>query len=114
MNNSKLSSERTSPTSARAYASVVVPGLGQFLAGRRGRGELIFLTTVVVGLLVNWALARQGVGKVSVGGLTTTWLWLPLILFWLWNIADSLAVTAGRSAGIGLGLLLIAIILYVI
>ncbi|HEY5983263.1 MAG TPA: phosphonate ABC transporter, permease protein PhnE [Anaerolineales bacterium] len=114
MNNPKLSNEQPRPASARAYASVIVPGLGQFLAGRRGRGELIFLTTVVVGLLVNWALARQGVGKVTVGALTTTWLWLPLMLFWLWNIADSLAVTAGRSAGIGLGLLFIAIILYVI
>jgi phosphonate transport system permease protein len=102
------------PSPLQAYSSVFVPGLGQFLAGKRGRGLMILLTIVVLAFIINWALVHQNVGKVTLGALTTSWLWLPLILFWLWNIVD--AGPAGRLRSVGLlpGLLFVAIILYVI
>ncbi len=102
---------RLSPT--LAYGSVIVPGLGQFLAGRRGRGILIFLTTAVLAFIINWALAHQNVGKVAVGPVMTSWLWLPLLLFWIWNVLDSRAARLGRSANLAPGLLFVAVIMYV-
>jgi len=114
MTPSKTTTEIPRISPAIAYSSVIVPGLGQFLAGKRGRGLMIFLTAGVLAFLINWALAHQNVGKVTIGALTTSWLWLPLALFWLWNVLDAGAVRLGRSTSLLPGLLFAAIILYVI
>ena len=96
------------------YSSVIIPGLGQFLSNKRGRGVMIFLTAAVVGYLVYWAFVQEDVGSVTLGGLTTSWLWLPLALFWAWNVVDAYAASRKRSASLLPGLLSIAVILYVI
>ncbi len=102
------------PVGWLAYCSVIVPGLGQFLVGRRGRGLFIFLVTTALAFLVNWALTDQEVGSVQIGPITSTWLWLPLAAFWIWNVLDARAASQRRPASIALGVLFVAIILYVI
>ena len=96
------------------FFSLIVPGLGQFLQKRRERGLLIFLITVTLALLIQWSLKNQGVGKVNLGSITTSWLWLPLILFWVWNVLDARAFAANKTFTILPGILFAAIIIYVI
>jgi len=106
---------KSSPNSAPSpFFSLIVPGLGQFLQKRRKRGILIFLTTLILTLLIQWSFGHQAVGKVNPGGVTTSWLWLPLILFWVWNVLDARAFVSKGTASILPGLLLAAIIIYVI
>ena len=106
---------KSSPNSAPSpFFSLIVPGLGQFLQKRRKRGILIFLTTLTLTLLIQWSFGHQAVGKVNPGGVTTSWLWLPLILFWVWNVLDARAFVSKGTASILPGLLLAAIIIYVI
>ena len=104
-------SERTLVAS---IASLLVPGAGQIAMGRRWRGLTVLFTAGLLLFLVNWALAAQNIGQVSIGAWVTSWLWLPLILFWVWNVADARAVALGRASSIMPGLLSAAIILYVI
>jgi phosphonate transport system permease protein len=75
---------------------------------------MIFLTAAVMGLLVYWSLVQQEIGQVTLGGLSTSWLWLPLILFWAWNVLDAYAASQNRSISMLPGLLFVAVILYVI
>ena len=111
-------SEKTLSSSANStpsvFFSLIVPGLGQFLQKRRERGILIFLTTIILALLIQWSLAHQGIGKVNFGSVTTSWLWLPLILFWAWNVVDVRAFMANKTSTILPGILFAAIIIYVI
>lgn len=103
-----------SPTFA-SLCSLFVPGLGQFLLRKRGRGELILLTAAVLAYLIQWSFAHLNIGKVVLGGWTTSWLWLPLLLFWIWNILDARALAAfGKPLSIMPAIALAAIILYVI
>jgi phosphonate transport system permease protein len=95
-------------------SSLILPGLGQSLAGKWSRGAFILLTTVALGFLINWSLVHQNIGKVSLGGLTTSWLWLPLALFWAWNVLDVRALTLKRGFTALPAILLVAVILYVI
>ncbi|HKG54162.1 MAG TPA: phosphonate ABC transporter, permease protein PhnE [Anaerolineales bacterium] len=111
-------SEKTFKTltnsSPSVFFSLIVPGLGQFLQKRRARGLLIFLSSVTLALLIQWSLSHQGVGKVSLGDVTTSWLWLPLFLFWVWNILDARAFAINRTFSILPGILFAAIVIYVI
>jgi phosphonate ABC transporter permease subunit PhnE len=95
-------------------SSLLIPGLGQFLSNKRGRGLMIFLSTAVLVYLVNWSLVHQNIGKIDIGGLETSWLWLPLILFWIWNVLDARAVAIQRNFNLLPGILVVCIILYVI
>ncbi|HEX2995517.1 MAG TPA: phosphonate ABC transporter, permease protein PhnE [Anaerolineales bacterium] len=106
----------TPPTNSNLSAlfSLILPGLGQFLQKRRGRGLLIFLTTATLVFLITWSLVTQNIGKIQVAGFVTSWLWLPLILFWVWNILDARLSKAEKSSGILPAILFVAIIIYVI
>lgn len=95
-------------------ASIFVPGLGQFLLKRRGQSLAIFLTTLSLVLLIQWAFERLKIGSVALGGFTTSWLWLPLGLFWLWNILHTQALAAGRRFNLLPLILSGALIVYVI
>ena len=51
---------KTSNSSVLAsWSSLIIPGLGQFILGRRWRGLIIFLMIPILGYIVNWALERQ-------------------------------------------------------
>lgn len=95
-------------------ASTVVPGLGQFLLGRRGRGFVVFLTTLILSLLIQWAFDRLQIGALPVSGLAFSWLWLPLSIFWLWNILDARALASEKPSNPFPAILLGAIIVYFI
>ena len=101
-------------SSSSFFFSVIIPGLAQFLQKRRERGITIFLTTAVLALLIQWSFNHQGIGKVNFGGFTTSWLWIPLILFWVWNVLDARAFATSRTFSLLPGILFAAIILYVI
>lgn len=114
-------STRTTVTNRATLATVlslIIPGLGQFVTGKRWRGVIIFVMTAVLAFLVPWALREQGIGEITLGAAVTSWLWLPFILFWAWNVLDARAQAGGPTArtpgGILPGIVLAAIILYVI
>lgn len=94
--------------------SLILPGLGQFFLRKRERGLLIFLTSVVLAFLIYWSLVNQDVGKINIGGMTTSWLWLPFFLFWGWNVLDAHALRTHRGSTIVPGILFAAVIIYVI
>jgi phosphonate ABC transporter permease subunit PhnE len=94
-------------------ASLIIPGLGQFILNKRWRGVLILLTTAVLSLLVYWS-SGQKVGNVTIGGIVLSWLWLPLIMFWIWNVLDARLLAANKTLTILPGVVFAAIILYVI
>ena len=94
--------------------SFILPGLGQFLLKRRERGLSIFLTAATLAFLIIWSLDKQGVGEVNIAGMITSWLWLPFILFWVWNIFDARLLKAERTPSILPGILSAAVVLYVI
>ena len=97
-----------------AFASLIVPGFGQFLQNKRQRGFVIFFAAGISAYLVDWSLIHQNIGKITLGGWTTSWLWLPLILFWFWNVLDERALSQAKPPNILPGLACIAVILYVI
>jgi len=96
------------------FLSLLIPGLGQFLLGRRSRGLLIFLAAAVSTFLIAWSLINQKIGIITLGRFETSWLWLPLILFWLWNLLDARALSTGKMFSILPGIFFVALILYVI
>ena len=99
---------------AAGWASLIVPGLGQLLLGRRWRGVLIMLAAPLLAFITAWALERQKIGLVELGTFKTTWLWLPFVLFWLWNVFDARGLVRGRGVNALLGVLCAAVILYVV
>ena len=96
------------------FSSLILPGLGQFLIKKRQRGLLIFFMALVSAYLIDWSLVHQNIGKINIGGLTTSWLWFPLILFWFWNVLDARALSAVKPFSVFPGIIFIALILYVI
>ena len=107
----------TPPTYAAAagWLSLILPGTGQVLLNRRWRGMLIFGMTAFLAYLVNFALASsQKIARIEIAGWVTSWLWLPFILFWLWNVLDARNLAAGRRPNTLPGIFFAAIILYVI
>ncbi len=95
-------------------SSLLLPGLGQFLMGRRSRAFMIFLAVAVSAFLIYWSFLTQKIGIITIGGFATSWLWLPLIFFWLWNVMDARALSAGKIFSVLPGIVFVALILYVI
>src|SRR5512142_3310500 len=81
-------------------ASLVVPGLGQLLLGKRTRALLIFLAAAISLYVVNWSLVQQKVAVLTLGAVSTSWLWLPLIAFWAWNVYDAQPLQRGASTSL--------------
>jgi phosphonate ABC transporter permease subunit PhnE len=111
-------SEKTLPTATNSILStllsLVLPGLGQFWLKRRERGLVILFTSLILAFLISWSLDHQNIGKIEVGGITTSWLWLPFALFWVWNVLDAQAIRTHRIWTLLPGIFFVAIILYVI
>ena len=97
-----------------SLSSLILPGLGQFLLKKRSNGLLIFVTVIVSAFLINWSLVHQNIGKVSIGSLITSWLWLPFIFFWIWNILDARALAERKRFSLLPAIIFVALILYVI
>ena len=86
-----------SPLTA-ALVSLLVPGGGQFLLGRRQRGLGFFLAIAILGALI---LALGAVALLA-----------PLVLLWLWAPLDAWRLAAGRPARITVPVLLAVLIFY--
>ncbi|HMD88428.1 MAG TPA: phosphonate ABC transporter, permease protein PhnE [Anaerolineaceae bacterium] len=95
-------------------ASLLIPGSGQAFLGSRWKGLVILLTTAVLTFLVNWALVNLNIGQVNIGKLVTSWLWIPLILFWVWNVLDAQKSSEGKTFTPLIGLMCAGLILYFI
>ena len=103
-------SKKSLPT----LASILVPGSGLFMLGKRWLGFVVFIAAFLSLALVNWSLTDQGIGKITLGDFETTWLWLPLILVWIWNVLYTQRLAGGRSMTGLPAVILIALIWYVI
>jgi phosphonate ABC transporter permease subunit PhnE len=99
---------------AASLLSLIVPGAGQYFLGQRGRGALILLAAAAQGYLIPWALANFRVAKMSVGGVQTSWLLPFFACFWLWNVYDAYCHARGKRGPEPLGLLLPALVIYII
>jgi phosphonate transport system permease protein len=97
-----------------SLSSLFIPGLGQFLLKRRGHGLLILMTAAVSAFLIQWTLLHQNVGKVTIAGYVMSWLWLPLILFLLWNVLEARALANNKVVSSLPGIFFIAIVFYAI
>jgi len=81
-----------------AFASLVLPGLGQFLAGRRARGLAVFSVIALMLGLLWWATTpAEGFSEAVIAfkGDAGLWGWLAApILIWAWNVWDAARPTA--------------------
>ncbi|MCE1254440.1 MAG: phosphonate ABC transporter, permease protein PhnE [Anaerolineae bacterium] len=92
--------------------SLLVPGAGQFYLKKYWRAISIFVSAVLLAFLVNWAFDSAGIGEVTLGSFKTSWLWLPLILFWVWNVFDARNLARGNGLSLLPAVVLGGIILY--
>lgn len=103
-----------SPNSIATILSLIIPGSGQFYLKKYWRGVVIFLTTAIITFAINWGLVDFKIGQVTIGSFQTSWLWLVLVLFWIWNVRDAYMLAAGKTSGAVWGFLLIVLTLFVI
>lgn len=97
-----------------AILSLIVPGLGQLALKRGWRGAAIFVTTVTLVALNQWALNTFDIVPLTLGETVISGLWLPVIAFWLWNVYDARRLSQNRSGAIWPALVLPLIVIYVI
>lgn len=101
------------PTVAAAL-SLVIPGAGQLYLGARNVALAVFGTAVGLAFLIWFCLENFGVGETILGTFETSWLWLLLAVFWLWNVWDAFQRGYGRMASRLLAFLIPVLITYVI
>jgi phosphonate transport system permease protein len=111
LNEYPLSENRSTLATA---LSLVIPGTGQLYLGSRWKGAVILLMTALLAFLVAWALSDSQIGQLTLGGTIFSWLWLPFVGFWAWNILDARSQAQGKSFNAVPGVLAAALILYVI
>lgn len=113
----------TSPTLApgknratSAILSLVLPGAGQFYLGARNVAIAIMSMTVVMAFLIWFCLENFRVGRIDIGSVRTSYLWVLLLAFWLWNVWDAVQRAANRPTSrllaFGIPILLIYVIAF--
>ena len=95
-------------------ASLLIPGLGQILQKRVLRGITIFLSALLLAFLIQWSLNLYNIGQFVFGKWLTSWLFIPLALFWVWNVLDSIKLRNIKPASPLLGILSAIFILFII
>jgi phosphonate transport system permease protein len=94
--------------------ALIVPGAGHLYLGARTVALAIFAMTCVMAFLIWFCLDNFRVGLVEFGGITTSWLWLLFLAFWIWNVLDANRRARGKGTprlfSFGIPLLLIYII----
>ncbi len=94
--------------------SLIVPGAGQAYLGKTTFGLIIFVSALFLAWVVNWALDNFNIGLITFGSFTTSWLWLFVLAFWVWNAFHAYSLALGQRTYNYVGLILAGIILYVI
>ena len=79
------------------FASAFVPGLGQIISKKLWRGIAFFVLILISAFLTDWSFIHFNIGKIQISALTTTWLWLPVAIVWLWNIFDCYFVANNKT-----------------
>jgi len=97
-----------------SLCSLVIPGLGQFLQKKHWRGFTIFISAILLAFLISWALTLYGIAKINFGILETSWLFIPLVIFWVWNVIDSVNLRTGKTASPLPGILCTVCILFIV
>lgn len=92
--------------------SLIIPGSGQMALKKPWRGFTLFVITAILAFLVEWGLKYFEIGKITIGGWTTSWMWIPLALFWLWNVLDAYLLSKQKSAPVIVAVILAAAVLY--
>lgn len=95
------------------FCSIILPGSGQLLQKKIWRGLTIITFSALLSFLVFWGFDNYEIGAVRIGGYIYSWLAIPLILFYLWNILDAFFLTSNKKSPIVVAFLTGAIILYV-
>src|SRR5574340_1140135 len=97
------------------FFSILLPGSSQLILKKTWRGINIFISTVLLAFLVNWAYTKFEIGKVQVSETRGfTWLVIPLVLFYLWNVLDAFRLARYKRSSALIAFLSAAVILYVI
>ena len=78
--------------------SLVVPGSGQFILGRRQRAIIYLAAILILGALVSWANLPV--------------LYLPIIGLWVWNVWDAFRLASGKEVSTLAPVLLGALVVY--
>ena len=94
--------------------SLIIPGSGQFLQKKRWSGITIFLSAIILTFLITWGLTLYGIAQIKIGNLDSSWLYAPLILFWVWNVVDSINLRKGKTSSVLPGVFCAIIILFII
>lgn len=109
-----LSQPSTKNPRLAALFSLIVPGAGQLYLGAREAGIAILVTTIVLALLIQFTSEVLRISVVETAIIKTSWLWLLLAVFWLWNVFDAHrrghGLTASRAFGFAVPILIIYII----
>ena len=80
--------------------SLIIPGSGQFLSGRRNRGLSLFAGVIAMAALVLWWQVPS--------------LLLPVAAIWLWNAVDAFFLASGREIRSSIPIVLAGLVIYVI
>ncbi len=97
------------------YLSIIIPGLSQLVLKKKWRGITVFVFTLILGFLVNWSYSNYQIAKVTTAGEKGfSWLLIPLVLFYLWNILDAFLLANIKKSSVLIAFLSAAVILYVI
>ncbi len=81
-----------------ALLSLIIPGSGQIVFGRRARGITLLSTIFILTLLILWQHALV--------------LFVPLGLIWLWSAWDAWRLAGGHTTRLGVPILLAAFAIY--
>ncbi len=97
-NNQKHSTWLTGKIWLASVLSLIIPGLGQFLLGYRGRGWAAFLSIVASIAVISWQDMYL--------------LYVAVILLWVWNIWEAYSLAKGISRSFVPPILLTAVVMY--
>jgi phosphonate transport system permease protein len=81
-----------------ALSSLIIPGSGQFLLGRRRRALILLAGILLLIALIAWWEAEV--------------LYLPVAALWLWNVWDAFRLAKGADSRLTLPVLLAIIVVY--
>ena len=81
---------RSVAASDAALASAILPGLGQWLSGRRERGLGIFASAIAIAAVAGWWASESG----------SIYWWLALLPFWIAQVLDAAALVRGEAASV--------------
>ncbi len=97
------------------FLSILIPGSGQVVIKKTWRGITILILTLLLGFLTNWAFKNYKIGGVGGSeGNAFSWLWIPFILFYFWNILDAFLLSRNKKSPVIVAVLSALVILYVI